>query len=200
MGPSIDGSSGAGCQAWADGLPVRDETVPFLLVGLVAGVCVDRLPKRRILIGGRSWTRANTCRLGYVSKAMLRVIRRPAFALLWIGGLVSLTGDWLLITGLPLVVFQLTGSTLALGATVLASGLPRMVVSSFAGVFVDRWDRRHTMLVCDVLLALGLVPLLLVDSADRLWIVVGVVLFESGRGSVLSAGRSRVPALCSACP
>jgi MFS family permease len=28
------------------------ETVPFLLVGLVAGVWVDRLPKRRFLIGG----------------------------------------------------------------------------------------------------------------------------------------------------
>jgi MFS family permease len=110
---------------------------------------------------------------------MLTVLRRPSFALLWVGGLVSLTGDWLLITGLPLVVYQLTGSTLALGATVLAGGLPRMAVSSFAGVFVDRWDRRHTMLACDVLLALGLVPLLLVDSADRVWIVVGVVLFES---------------------
>jgi MFS family permease len=92
---------------------------------------------------------------------MLTILRRPPFVLLWVGGLVSLTGDWLLITGLPLVVYQLTGSTLALGATVLASGLPRMVVSSFAGVFVDRWDRRRTMLACDVLLALGLVPLLL---------------------------------------
>jgi MFS family permease len=91
----------------------------------------------------------------------------------------SLTGDWVLLTGLLLVVYQLTGSTLALAVTVLAATLPRVIVSSFAGVFVDRWDRRRTMFVCNVLLGLGLLPLLLVHSADRLWLVTLVLLFES---------------------
>jgi MFS family permease len=123
--------------------------------------------------------RANTSRPSDVFLGVLTVLRTPAFGLLWLGGLASLTGDWLLITALPLVVYQLTGSTLALGATVLAGAVPRVVVSTFAGVFIDRWDRRRTMLVCDVLLGLGLLPLLMVDSAERLWIVVAVVLFES---------------------
>jgi MFS family permease len=101
------------------------------------------------------------------------------FALLWSGGLLSLLGDWMLLTALPLVVFQLTQSTVALAMTVIASAIPRVVVSSFAGVFVDRWDRRRTMLVCDVLLGLGLLPLLWVDTNDRLWLLACVVAFES---------------------
>jgi MFS family permease len=110
---------------------------------------------------------------------MLGVLGRRSFALLWSGGLLSLVGDWALITGLPLVVYQLTASTVALGAAVFLNALPRVVVGSVAGVFVDRWDRRRTMLVCDVLLGLGLLPLLLVRSAEDIWLVFVVVLFES---------------------
>jgi MFS family permease len=107
------------------------------------------------------------------------LLRNRNFALLWSGGLLSLLGDWVMITGLPLVVYQLTGSTLALGSTVIAGAVPRVLVSTFAGVFVDRWDRRRTMLVCDLLLGLGLLPLLWVNSADRLWLLGVVVVFES---------------------
>ncbi len=110
---------------------------------------------------------------------MLRVLRRRDFGVLWLGGLLSLLGDWMLITALPLVVYQLTGSTLALGATVVAQTLPRVVVGSVAGIFVDRWDRRRTMLVCDILLGIGLLPLLLVRSGADLWLVGLVLLFES---------------------
>lgn len=58
---------------------------------------------------------------------MLEILRRRNFALVWLGGLASLTGDWALIAGLPLVVYQMTGSTLALGLT--AALLPRLVES-----------------------------------------------------------------------
>ena len=110
---------------------------------------------------------------------MLAVLRRPAFTILWLGSLVSLTGDWVLMTGLPLVVYAMTGSTLALGVTAAAGALPRVLVASFAGVFVDRWDRRQTMLVCNLLLGLSLLPLLVVDSAERLWLVAPVLLVSS---------------------
>jgi len=110
---------------------------------------------------------------------MLAVLRRPAFTILWLGSLVSLTGDWVLMTGLPLVVYAMTGSTLALGVTAAAGALPRVLVASFAGVFVDRWDRRRTMLVCNLLLGLSLLPLLVVDSAERLWLVAPVLFVSS---------------------
>ncbi|HLZ22646.1 MAG TPA: MFS transporter, partial [Ktedonobacterales bacterium] len=110
---------------------------------------------------------------------MLRLLRNRSFALVWGGGLVSLAGDWALITGLPLVVYQMTGSTLAVGITLIANSLPRLAFGSMAGVFVDRWDRRRTMMVADVLLGLAILPLLLVASAEWLWLIAVVLLVES---------------------
>jgi MFS family permease len=110
---------------------------------------------------------------------MLSVLRRRNFALVWLGGLASLTGDWALFAGVPLVVYQMTGSTLALGLTAIANSVPRLLLGSIAGVFVDRWDRRRTMLVADVLLGLVLLPMLLVTSAERLWLIVIALMVES---------------------
>src|SRR5436305_11439853 len=93
------------------------------------------------------------------------------FGLVWIGGLISLTGDWMLLTALPVYVYQLTGSTLATGAMLAARVVPRILLGSVAGVFVDRWDRRQTLIVANLLLAVGLLPLLLVSSGQQLWLV-----------------------------
>ncbi len=102
---------------------------------------------------------------------MLTVLRQRNFALVWVAGLISLTGDWLLSVALPLVVYELTGSTLATAATVATRVLPRLLLGSVAGVFVDRWDRRRTMIAANLLLGLCLLPLLLVRSADWLWLL-----------------------------
>src|SRR5579859_1053655 len=110
---------------------------------------------------------------------MLAVLRRRNFLRVWLGGLASLTGDWALFAGLPLVVYQMTGSTLALGLTGIAGAIPRLLLGSIAGVFVDRWDRRRTMLVADLLLGVVLLPMLLVTSAERIWLLVLLQMIES---------------------
>jgi MFS family permease len=110
---------------------------------------------------------------------MLNVLRRRDFALVWLGGLASITGDFALFTGLPLAVYQMTGSTLALGLTAIANSVPRLLLGSVAGVFVDRWDRRRTMLVSDLLLGLVLLPMLLVTSAERIWLLIACMIVAS---------------------
>jgi hypothetical protein len=102
---------------------------------------------------------------------MLATLRQRNFALLWIAGLISVAGDFALLTALPLHAYALTGSALASGAVFAASLLPRVVLSSFAGVFVDRWDRQRTMVFADLMRAVALLPLLAVGSADLLWLL-----------------------------
>jgi Na+/melibiose symporter-like transporter len=93
-------------------------------------------------------------------------------------GLVSLTGDWVLRVGLAYFVYALTGSTVASALILLASFVPQVVLGSLAGVFVDRWDLRRTMVVSNLALALGLLPLLLVHHSGQMWIVYLVLTWE----------------------
>jgi Na+/melibiose symporter-like transporter len=95
-------------------------------------------------------------------------------------GLVSLVGDWVLSVGLAYSVYQLTGSTLASATTLLATLLPQIGLGSLAGVLVDRWDRRRTVIWTNVLLAAGLLPLLLVHDRDQVWLVYLVVAVQGG--------------------
>jgi len=110
---------------------------------------------------------------------MLATLRQRGFALLWFAGLVSLMGNWMLSIGLKVVVYTMTGSVLAVGGMLLASTLPGILFSSIAGVYVDRWERRRTLVLVNVLLALSILPLLLVRSADWLWLVYVVTFVQS---------------------
>ncbi len=105
--------------------------------------------------------------------------RRRDYRLVLSAGLISLTGDWILRTGLAFHVYTLTGSTLASGGLLLASFVPLVVLGSLAGVFVDRWDRRRTMIVVNLLHALVLLPLLAVRDESGLWVIYVVVLAQS---------------------
>ena len=110
---------------------------------------------------------------------MLATLRQRNFVLLWLGGLLSQTGDWLLQVGLPIYVYQLTGSALATSILFLISFGPNILLGSVAGVLVDRWDRRSTMLIGNLLMALGLLPLLLIHDKSSLWILYPVLFFEA---------------------
>jgi Na+/melibiose symporter-like transporter len=125
--------------------------------------------------------------------ALLR--RNAAYRRVLAAGLVSMTGDWVLHIGLAYLVYDLTGSTVASGATLLAAFAPAVLLGSVAGVLVDRWDRRRTMVVANVAQAAGLLPLLAVD-ARRVWIVYAVALYQScAEQFFVPAEQALVPAL-----
>jgi MFS family permease len=115
---------------------------------------------------------------------------RRDFALAWLGSLISLTGDWMLQAALPVYIYQLTGSTLATGAMVVAVVTPRLLLGSIAGVFVDRWDRRRTLIVANLVLACGLSPLLLVRSSESLWLVYVVAFTMAALAQVVKPAEA----------
>jgi MFS family permease len=97
-------------------------------------------------------------------------LRCRPFALVWCAGLISQSGDWVLITALPYALYALTGSPLAAGLIWIAYYLPGLLFGSVAGVFVDRWDRRRTMVAVNLLQAGVLLSLLLVRTASSVWV------------------------------
>lgn len=109
----------------------------------------------------------------------MKLLGHRNFALLWWGGLISLTGNRVLSVALPFYVYTETGSTLATAAMVIATIVPSMLFSSVAGVFVDRWNRKQVMVISNFLLALVLLPLLSVGVTGWLWLVYSVAFLET---------------------
>jgi MFS family permease len=110
--------------------------------------------------------------------AYRRLFGNRNFMALWIGQTISFIGDYFYFLAIPIMVERLTGSALLVGLAVISSALPMLVLGPIAGVFVDRWDRKRTMIVADVLRALLVLICLTVKTPDQIWIyyVVGFLM------------------------
>ena len=130
---------------------------------------------------------------------MPALLRERNVALLISAALISSFGDTILAIALPFYVYDLTQSALATGAMFIASTLPGLLIGSVAGVFVDRWNRRRTMVVAD-LTRVGLMLLLLgVHSRDTVWIAYVVAFIESAISRFFGPAKSAlIPHLVSA--
>jgi DHA3 family macrolide efflux protein-like MFS transporter len=90
----------------------------------------------------------------------IRSVRR-----LWLAQLVSIFGDFLAIFAVfSLVTFQLHGTATQVSMILVAYMLPLAVVSPLAGVYVDKWNVKWTMIASD--LVRGVLVLVLVFVRD----------------------------------
>lgn len=79
------------------------------------------------------------------------LLAQEDFRRLWIGQVCSQLGDRLTqMILIAVVAGRFPGSPLALAKIMACTLIPSFLVSPFAGAYVDRWDRRRTMLVCDL--------------------------------------------------
>jgi MFS family permease len=76
--------------------------------------------------------------------------RHTTFSVYWTGGFLSNIGTWLQTVAASVFVYQLTGSTLAVGILNFASFLPIFLFSIIGGVISDRFDRRVVVIVTHV--------------------------------------------------
>jgi MFS family permease len=82
----------------------------------------------------------------------LRLVRNRNFSLLWTGQLISLIGDRIHVIALGALVVS-RGTALEVGIVFAMTAVPSVFFGPIAGVLVDRWDRRRTMIACDVIRA-----------------------------------------------
>jgi MFS family permease len=118
------------------------------------------------------------------------------FALLWLAGLVSVLGDWILRAALPFYVYARTSSPLASGIALLVEAVPWVLLSSIAGVLADRWDRKRTLLLSDLASAAPLLALALAGPRAPLWAAYAATFVVTAIGLVSGpAGSALLPQL-----
>ena len=78
---------------------------------------------------------------------MLRALKYRNYRLFFGGQIVSLVGTWITQTATNWLVYRLTGSALLLGVVGFAGQFPAFLLSPFAGIFVDRWNRHRLLVV-----------------------------------------------------
>src|SRR5690606_8290196 len=84
---------------------------------------------------------------------MIDLLRNQAFVRFWLAGFFVIVSTWMLFITMQVMVYELTGSTLATGMILVCTSLPGVLLGPVAGVLVDRWSRRRVMAVGALALA-----------------------------------------------
>ncbi|MBN1192451.1 MAG: MFS transporter [Coriobacteriia bacterium] len=80
----------------------------------------------------------------------LEPLRSADYRRLWLGQLISVMGDKVDQIALGILVYEATGSELQMGIVLAISMLPAALFGMIAGAYVDRFDKRRTMIAADV--------------------------------------------------
>ena len=124
------------------------------------------------------------------------VLKNRNFFLLWGGQIISQLGDRLgQMALIAFVYFRAPGSTLQIAKILSFTIIPVFLIGPLAGVYVDRWDRRRTMYVCDFLRSLLVLTIPLCLFYSKSLGPVYLITFIA-----FSIGRFYVPAKLSIIP
>lgn len=128
----------------------------------------------------------------------IRLLRQyPDFARLWWAQVVSLLGDWFQTIVLSVVVAKFSeGSPLDEGLAVsiflLARLVPPLVVGPFAGVLIDRFDRKRLLILSDVCRTGVVLLFLLATGPDWLWLIYLLTVLQFSLSAIFEPGRNAI--------
>jgi MFS transporter, DHA3 family, macrolide efflux protein len=126
----------------------------------------------------------------YKEYGFRKLFKNRDFLLLWMGQIVSQLGDRLSQMALIGLVYAREGTSIQFAKILSFTIIPVFLVGPVAGAFVDKWDRRKTMYVCDFIRALLVlfIPLFLYTKQQS-FIGIYIIIFIA-----FSVGRFFVPA------
>jgi Na+/melibiose symporter-like transporter len=99
------------------------------------------------------------------------VRRNHNFRYLWFGQIVSLLGDWFNLIASASLVAELTQSGVAIGGLFVVRMMAPFLISPFAGVAADRYNRKRLLILTDLGRAVTLVGFLLVREPEQVWLL-----------------------------
>jgi len=102
------------------------------------------------------------------------------FTLVWLGQIVSVLATNMTGFALTIWVFEKTNSVTALGLMQVFFITPFLIISPFAGVMVDRHDRKLMMMVSDLMAGLATVAILVLQAfgALQIWHLYVAAIFQ----------------------
>lgn len=92
------------------------------------------------------------------------------FLILWSTQSVSQLGSSMTAFALTLWLYEKTGSSLSTAALTICSYAPYVLMSIFAGALTDRFNKKKTMIVCDVLAVCCTITVFILFRTDRLMV------------------------------
>lgn len=106
---------------------------------------------------------------------------KSQFFTIWTGQAVSLITSAILQMAIILYLTETTGSALILSLASLVGFLPYAVLGPFIGVLVDRYNRKHIMILSDLVIALAAAILALAALSGELpvWLVMAILFVRS---------------------
>ena len=119
---------------------------------------------------------------------------KKTFAVIWSGQLASILSSSVVAFAIIFWVSLETGSAQVLALATIAGMLPQSLLGPLVGVYVDRWDRKWTMILADSFIALCtlLLAVLFWLGVARMWhIYVLLACRPSGRLSTPPPCRLR---------
>lgn len=106
------------------------------------------------------------------------------FLPMWVGQAVSMLGSWLVQFALVWYLTEETGSASILATSTAVALLPGVILGPFAGALVDRWNRKVTMVLSDLGVALATVILMLLfwTGLIQVWHIYAALFVRSLAG------------------
>ncbi len=145
----------------------------------------------------RPGAREGLAAVGAGTHGALGVLSVRPFRRLYTALALSSFGDWLGFLATTALATQLvrgfTAQAYATGGVLVFRLLPAVLLGPFAGAFADRFDRRRTMVVCDLIRCLLFVSIPVAGSL--VWLLVASFLIESASLFWIPAKEASVPNL-----
>jgi MFS family permease len=108
------------------------------------------------------------------------------FTIFLVGQFVSVIGTWMQNTAQPYLAYRLSGRPFDLGLIGFASTLPTLLLALPAGVLVERWDKRKTVIIFQSIMSLQAIGLAVLTFSGRVQIWhIGVLALLFGLASAV---------------